>query len=199
MTQEDNGCYSEVALIEIQAASGSAYQYASLIEEFSPQEGEKGGESVSLVNGGRVWKHTPEEDYEITMKLYPIGIESGTAGPEDLVQGFLTTDDGWDGSAPFTQTNTRNRERFRVVFLWTDDATATTAGGATTQGYSARRLIFNDARMTQYKEDWGGDKVLTSEVTFKGPAFNKSGSGRILRESAKSNSGSGLTALSAYT
>jgi hypothetical protein len=192
----DEGVLSEIALVEIQAKGGTAYQFASIIEEITPNEGDKDGESIVLVNGGRLWKRTPEGDFEITLKIYPI--DTDQTASSDLSQGFANTDDNWDATEPYSDTNSRNREDFRVVILWTDDPGATTAGGATSAGYVARRLIFTQAYMTSYKESFD-DKTVSAEVTFKGPAFNKSGTGNITRQSVKDGGANGLAALAAYS
>ena len=191
----DEGVLSEVALVEIEATGGTAYQFASIIEEVTPTQGDKDGESIALVNGGRLWKRTPETDYEITLKIYPLSTDQ--AGSNDLSQGFQNVDASWDGTAPYDDVNSRNREQYRVVILWTDDTAASTASGPTVAGNLARRIYFNQAYMTSYKESFD-DKTVSAEVTFKGPAFNKAGTGNVHRESVKNGGGAGLSALSTY-
>jgi len=190
------GVLSEVALIEVYAKGGTAYQFATITEEVTPAQGDKDGESIVLVNGGRLWKRTPEGDFEITLKIYPL--DTRQANSMDLSQGFQNTDDAWDAAEAYSDVNTRNREDFRVAILWTDDTTATTASGTTAVGKLARRLVFTQAYMTAYKDSFD-DKVVSAEVTFKGPAFNKSGTGNVTRQSAKDGGAAGLSALGAYS
>jgi len=190
------GVFSEVALVEVQAKGGTAYQFASIIEEITPNQGDKDGEGIALVNGGRLWKRTPEGDFEITLKIYPT--DTRQASSMDLSQGFQTTDDNWDATSPYSDVNSRNREDFRIAILWTDDATATTASGTTVAGNMSRRLVFTQAYMTSYKESFD-DKIVSAEVTFKGPAFNKAGTGNVTRQSAAYGGASGLSALGNYT
>jgi hypothetical protein len=191
----DEGAFSEVALVEVYAKGGTAYQFASIIEEIGPSQGDKDGEGIPLVNGGRVWKRTPEGDFEVTLKIYPL--DTDQTASSDLAQGFQNTDANWDGSEPYSDTNSRNREVFRVTILWTDDPAATTASGATSVGSASRRLVFTQAYMTAYKDSFD-DKIVSAEVTFKGPAFDKSGNGNITRESCKDGGAAGLPALGAY-
>jgi len=189
------GVLSEVALVEIQAKGGTAYQFATIIEEITPNQGDKDGESIALVNGGRLWKRTPEGDFEITLKIYPL--DTRQASSMDLAQGFQNVDSNWDVADPYSDVNSRNREDFRVAILWTDDTAATTASGTTAAANLARRLVFTQAYMTAYKDSFD-DKVVSAEVTFKGPAFNKEGTGNVTRQSSKSD-GAGLASLGNYT
>lgn len=195
MTYND-GMVTELAFVEVQPIDGTAIQFASIIEEFDPQQGDKDGEGVAMVNGGRRWKRTPEGDYEITLKLYPTS--TSFADGEDMSQGFQNVDANWDATGARSDVNTHNREKFRVSILWTDDAAATTATGTTTTGSFARRVTFTEARMTSYKESFG-DKTLTVDVTFKGPAFDTSGTGTITHESADDGGAAGLPSISAYS
>lgn len=188
------GLLSEVALVEVQARSGTAYQFATITEEITPNQGDKDGESIVTTAGGRLWKRTPEGDFEVTLKIYPL--DTRQASGNDLSQGFSNTDNNWDTSEPFSDRNTRNREDFRVAVLWTDDTSITIASATVGAGSLARRLSFTQAFMTSYKESFD-DKTLSAEVTFKGPAFNRAGTGNILRESTI-DSGTVLPTLGNY-
>lgn len=190
------GAFSEVALVEVYAKGGTAYQFASIIEEIGPTQGDKDGEGIALVNGGRIWKRTPEGDFEVTLKIYPL--DTDQTASSDLAQGFQNTDSNWDASEPFADTNSRNREDFRVVILWTDDTSVSTASATTSSGSASRRITFKQAYMTSYK-DMFDDKIVSAEVTFKGPAFNKSGTGNVIRESCKDGGGAGLPASGSYS
>jgi len=191
---ELDGAFQEVFLCGITKKAGTAYQYAAVIEEVTPEQGEKDGESVATGSGGRIWKRTPEGDYEFTVKIYPLNLKLSDA--TDMATMF--TGDDTDITTPISSTNTRTVNLFRVAFLNTDDTTATTAEGTTAANYAARRITFLDARCVSYKESWD-DRILSAEVKFKGPAFNKAGTGRITRESVTSQDAAGLAALSAYT
>lgn len=191
MAVANDGAFSETCLIGVTVAGGAEVQFASKVEEFEPGEGEKGISTASLVNGGRVVKKTPQGDHEVTLKLYEV--EVGTA--ESLAQRYHSTS---DATAPLTSSNTRTRDRFRAVFLWTDDSAATTASGSTASGSASRRLIIEELRMTDYKEAWE-DNTLVINVTLTGPAFKQDGSATVTRESVAAGDGSGLSSLSSYT
>ncbi len=191
---ENDGAFQEVFWLGITKKAGSAYQFAAISEDLTPEEGDKDGEGVAMGNGGRIWKRTPEGDAEITIKIYPLDLRATSSA--DMAM-FFTGDDT-DSTAPISTTNTRVRNLFQVAALWTDDLTATTAEGTTVSGYAARRIVFLDARCTSYKESFD-DKILSAEVKFKVPAFNRSGTGRIVRDSVTSQDGAGLSALAAYS
>lgn len=191
---ENDGAFQETFLLEVCKKGGTAVQFAGVTEDITTiSEGDKDGEGVVLGNGGRIWKRTPEGDYEITVKIYPLSVD--ITDSNDMAQFFLGGT--YDSTAPIDQVNTRGRDLFRVVILWTDDTTATVASTATVTGSASRRMYFNDARCTSYKANFG-DKILSADVTFKGPAFNKSGTGTVHYESVTSQS-SNLPALAAYT
>jgi hypothetical protein len=191
MAALDEGSFSEVCLIEVGIPSTSGIQFASKIEEFDPAEGTKDITSAALVNGGRVHKRVPEEDYEITAKLYEV--ELGSA--QSLAQYFTSTSGG-TGVQQTAINNTRTRQRVRVTFLWTDDTAASTAVGSVSTGNAARRIAFSNAYITEYKEAWE-DKTLVLNVKFKGAPFQLDGTTNILRQSVTA-AGTGLPALSSF-
>ncbi|MHA1829889.1 MAG: hypothetical protein ACTSX6_14710 [Candidatus Heimdallarchaeaceae archaeon] len=191
---EIDGAFQEICLVGITKKGGSEIQFAGAIEDVSTMtEGDKGGSSIVLCNGGRLWKRDPEGDAEFTVKIYPLDLDPSSGN--DLAQYFL----GTSGSgAPISVTNTHTRDLFRVAFLVTDDPSASTAGGSTASGYAARRLVLKNARVTSYKDSWA-DKVLSADVTFTVSPFDASGTGTITRESVTSSDGTGLSALSEYS
>jgi hypothetical protein len=191
---ENDGAFQEVFFLGITKKSGSEIQFAGTIEDITPTDGEKQGESIVLGNGGRKWKRTPEGDYEVTCKIYPLDIKN-TSG-NDMLQYFLGGT--YDVTGIVSQANSRGRDLFQLVFLLTDDTTVTAASGVTMTAYASRRTTFKDARCVSYKDSFG-DKILTAEVVFKGPPFNSSGTTLITHESCTSSDSSGLPAITAYT
>jgi len=106
-----------------------------------------------------------------------------------------------DATVPIRVTNDRTRTKYRVCIMWTNDTTATTAVSATAENYSALRYAFADGYFTEYEPELDGDgKVHKITAKFYVPAFDKSGNGCKMVESA---AGSGATdklpAIAAYT
>lgn len=191
---EIDGAFQEICLIGVTKKGGNEVQFAGAIEDPSDiSEGEKGGSGIVICNGGRLWKRDPEGDATFTAKIYPLDLDP--ASGNDMAQYFMGT--SGSGSS-VSERNTHARDLFRVAFLVTDDPAASTAGGSTAANYAARRIVFENARVTGYSESFD-DKILSAEVTFTVPPFNSSGSGNILRESVTSADASGLSALSEYS
>jgi hypothetical protein len=188
----DNGAYSEICYVAVQKLDGTYRQFAAYVEldSIDPKNGDKDGSSANMANGGRIWKKTPQADTEISLKLYEKEIGSAAS----LKQDFNGTT---DASAPLVSTNTHVRDCYRVVFLWTDDPSVTTANGSTASGFYSEREYFDDVRLTSCQtgtED--GTRIVN--VTFKGPAFNQAAEGRNTTQSVTSSDGAGLSALGDY-
>ena len=182
------------------------YQFAGLTETVDFDLGEKDIEGVALVNGGRVTKWTPEGDTTITFEAYPLqtGTQSDAAdnasgtGFADLMHSEDT------GNVVATPTdnrviNDRNRDKYRVLFMWTNDTSVASATSATAADKSAYRIGAADGHFTSVKPSFT-DGVLKFTVTFKVAAFDKAGAGNILQDSAAGNAaGDVLPAIANYT
>ena len=189
--------WEETAFVEIQKLSGSAIQFAAITDTIDINEGDVPGESQPTLAGGRIWKQSPQEDGEITLELYPV--EMDTTSGVGLFQQFtggtwdtnepLAADTDWPASAD------RSRDQFRVVVLWTNDATATTASGTTAGSTDSLRFAAMGCRITSHKASFT-DGILKTTVTFKWPAFNKAGTVKMSRwESADQTA---FAAISTY-
>lgn len=188
--------WMEVCLIGISLAGGSDIQFAGVTETVDFDIGEKDIEGIPLVNGGRVTKIVPEGDSSITFEAYPLqaGTDTGTTG-----LGFYDLMHSVDGSVPIRITNDRDRDKYRVLVLWTNDPTPTTAQAATAENYSALRIGMADGHFTSVKPSFT-DGVLKFTVTFKVAAFDKGGTGNVMMESCAGASGSDkLPAVASYT
>ena len=157
---------------------------------------DKDFESVPLVNGGRVVKWNPQEDSTFTFEAYPMeaGTDTGTTlkGWDDLMNDT-------DATVPIRIINTRVRNKYRVIVLWTNDPTVTTATQITTNTYSALRIGGADGYFTSIKKSFT-DSGLKYTCIYKVPAFDKTGSGCLLHEScAGSTAQDILPAIAAYT
>jgi hypothetical protein len=196
-TADGSGALQEVALVSVQPLNGTAVQFAGIVEDISFGGGEKAIESIPLANGGRIVKRSPQSDHEITLKIYPVDIKSTS----DLIQQFsigTASAPTYDDSAPESVTMARGNTRFAVCVLWTEDATVTVAGATTGASKTARRYWLREARITNYAPSWS-DKIVSSEVTFKAPAFSYSGTATLVWDSNENGTGAGLGAITSYT
>jgi hypothetical protein len=197
-----DGAFQETFLLGVtRKGTGQELQFAGVTEydSLDIKQGDKDGESLIMLNGGRRWKRTPEGEFEFTCKIYPLSTVFSDA--EDLSMYFLGGFNCWTGTvdttAPVSNINTRGRDLFGVAILWTDDSTAVAASGTTTAYTNSRRILVRDCRITGYKDGFD-DGILSAEVTFKAPAFDSTGQGNIFRQSTKLTDSAGLAAT-AYT
>lgn len=188
--------WMETCLVAIAALDGSDVQFAGITATLDFDIGEKDIEGIALVNGGRVTKFVPEGDSSITFEAYPLeaGTDSGTTG-----KGFFDLLHTADATVPIRVINDRNRTKYRILALWTNDSTATTAQSATAENYSALRIGMADGHFTSVKPSFT-DGELKFTVTYKCAAFDKSAEGNVMMEScAGSTSLDKLPAIAAYT
>ena len=188
--------WMETCLVAISIIDGSNLQFAALTETIDFDIGEKDIEGIPLVNGGRVTKWNPEGDSSITFEAYPLqaGTDSGTTG-----LGFFDLMHSVDSAVPIRITNDRNRDKYRVLVLWTNDPTPTTAQASTADTFSALRIGMADGHFTSVKPSFT-DGILKFTVTYKCAAFDKSGAGNVMIESCAGSSGTDiLPAVAAYT
>lgn len=188
--------WMETCLIAISKVGGSDVQFAAVTETVDFDVGDKDIEGLPILNGGRVTKFTPEGDSSITFEAYPLqaGTSSGTTGT-----GFFDLMHTADSTAPIRVTNTINRDKYRVLVLWTNDPTPTTAQAATADTFSGLRIGMAEGYFTSVKPSFT-DGILKWTVTFKTPARDKSGSSNVMIEScAGATETDILPAIAAYT
>lgn len=188
--------WMEKCLVEICPIGGTAQTFGALTETIDFDIGDKDIEGVALVNGGRVRKWSPQADTTITMEAYPLfaGTPSGSTG-----KGYFGLQHTEDASAPVRITNDFKRAKCRMLFLWTNDPTPTTAGAATADTFSAIRLGFCDVIITSVKASFT-DGILKFTIIGKCTAFDKSASSNLLAESVEGASGTDiLPSIAAYT
>lgn len=188
--------WMETCLISISKIGGSELAAHGVTETVDLPFAEKDIEGVPLVNGGRVTKWTPEGDSEITLEAYPLQVGTDTGS---TLQGFEDLMNSVDASVPIRVINDRNRDKYRIIVMWTNDATATTAVSATAENASALRCGLADAHITSVQKSFT-DGILKYTIKFKCAAFDKSGAGNVLNESAAGSTASDkLPAIAAYT
>lgn len=197
--------WDELFLIGITRAGGSEVQIAAMVDPTSLDlgEGEYPFESLPNAAGGRVGKQGPEEDGEISFDLIaPVELDATSA--VGLFQQWIGTSGGgaYDSSEPLAGDTSwpagvnKVRDRFRIAVLFTNDAAATTASGATAASTDGLRFYANDCRFTSHKASFS-DGYLKVTVTFKYPPVNKAGTTR----SANWESGdqTAIAALASFT
>jgi len=188
--------WMETCLVAISAIGGTDVQFAGVTQTLDFDIGEKDIEGIPLLNGGRVTKFVPEGDSSITFEAYPLeaGTDTGAAG-----HGFFDLLHTADAVVPIRVVNDRNRTKYRVLAIWTNDATVTTAQAITTDTHSAIRIGMADGHFTSVKPSFT-DGELKFNVTYKCTAFDKAGAGNVMMESC---AGSGATdilpVIAAYT
>lgn len=188
--------WMETCLIAISKIGGSDIQFAGITETVDFDIGEKDIEGIPLTNGGRVTKWTPEGDTTLTFEAYPLeaGTDTGTTG-----KGFYDLMHTVDASVPIRVINDRNRDKYRVLVLWTNDPTPTTAQSVTANTFSALRIGVADGHFTSVKPSFT-DGELKFTVMYKCAAFDKSAAGNVMMEScAGTTAGDILPAIASYT
>ena len=179
--------WQETAFVSIMAKGGTAYEFMAITESIDLPQGDYPGESINTVVGGRIWKQSPEEDGEITLELYPTSV--GVGDNKGMFAYFGGTDDdagGYDDGEPLSTMTTyiasaftarRQRTRFLVAILWTNDplqSSAITQGATGTSAKVALRFYVKEARIVSHKTSFT-DGIVKTTVTFKYPAMNKAG------------------------
>lgn len=188
--------WMEEALVAIAVQGGSDVQFGALTETIDMDLGEKDIEQIPLVNGGRVTRWIPESLSTVTFEAYPLeaGTDAGTTG-----LGFFDLLHTQDTTVPIRVVNDRNRSKYRVLILWTNDSTATTAQSATAQNASGLRVGLSDGHFTAVKPSFT-DGILKFTITYKCAAFDKSGAANVMIESAAGTEVADvLPAIAAYT
>jgi len=184
--------WRETCLISIAAKGGSDVEFASATETVDIDTGDKDFDVIANLAGGRIEKWTPEAETVITFEGYFLSLD--TASNKGIQQLFHTTRANWDTTQPLEVSGSRERDLFRVVILWTNDPTATSAAGSTGAADSLR-LIIENARLISAKTAFT-DGILKTTFKFKVVPFQKDGTSNIRWQSAE---GTALAALGAYT
>ena len=196
--------WEEVALVTILKLADTAREFAAITETIDISEPDYPGESVNTLAGGRIWKQSPQEDGEITLEIYPTNLDTATNG-NGLFQHF--TGGTWDTSQPLASDiafpasifgSDRQRDKFMVAIMWTNDAAQTSAGSATTTADAvALRFYAKECRLISHKSSFT-DGILKTTATFKFPAMNTSGATKT-HAWESTNDGDGAQALPALT
>ena len=187
--------WSETALVAISAQSGDDVQFMTITETLDVSIGDKDFDIVATLAGGRLVKFNPQAETTITFEAYPVeaGTDTGTTG-----KGFFDLLNTADTSQPVIIPVDRTRTKYRVIILWTDDSTVTTAEElvATANTASGLRIVAADGYFISAKPNFtDGQNKWT--VMFKVPPFDKDADANVKVEST--NGTADLIAAASYT
>jgi len=187
----------EQAIVTITEIGGTDYDYQTLTESIDIDLGDRDIEGVATLGGGRITKFTPEADTTITLECY--ALEATT--PDDAATGAGRGFFGhfWNAAAadPQQMSALRTRLKHRIVILWTDNTSDSTAPIALDDvDKQALRFIASNGYVTSVKPSYTDD-ILKFTVTMKFPTYDKSGVACIRVESTEA--ANTLAALNSYT
>ncbi len=186
--------WSEIGYVSITAQGGTAVEFRCLTETIDIDIGEKSFDVMNTMCGGSVVKFTPQEPTELTFEAYPVeaGTDTGATG-----KGFFDLLHTADATQPISVPIDFLRNKYRVTMTWADAVLANAeAIIPTATTVSGLRIICSDGFFTSAKPSFT-DGVLKWTVTYKVPAFDKSGSANVKVESTDGSAD--LTAPAAYT
>ena len=194
MTEE---MWSETALVSISKIDGIEREFYTICDSVDFKVGMKDVDFIATLRGGRLSNFKPMEATEVTLKVYPTEVGGTAAGNVNGCFDLFCSGTN-DSTQPLSFTVDRDRSKFRVAFLVTNDTTVTSAAGAVASGSEGARLVAKngycvEATPTEYTPESGWVWTLR----FKFPPFTKNGVGNITGESCDTTAT--MSALGAYT
>jgi len=195
-TAQIDDAWQEVCFIGISKIGGTEVQFAGITETVDFDLGDKDTEGKPLLNGGRMTKFAFEGDSSITFEAYPMfaATTSGTEG-----KGFFDLLHKSTSTTPVRVINSHDRDKYRVLVLWTNDPNVASAHSSTAENYSGIRIGLAEARFTSVKPSFT-DGELKFTVSCKTSAYDKNANGNVLAESCEGQTSSDvLPAIAAYT
>ena len=101
--------------------------------------------------------------------------------------------------SPYRVVNSRVRDKYRILVLWTDKTTSVKASEAIANTFNALRFGYADGHFTSVKPSFT-DGMLKFTVMYKCTAFDKSGAANVMMESCAAGGGSdALPVIADYT
>lgn len=177
-------------------AQASEVQFRSVTETIDIDYGEKGGEQIVVLSGGRIWKFNPQEESTITLEAYPVETKStGQVNSRGFFD-YMHTSTASQGQVAVI--NDRNRQKIRMTVLWTDSATVSNASSAIASQQNAQRMSFAEGYITGIKPAMT-DGILKYTITMKIPPFDKGANSTMSFVSETYGDVTGLTVLNTYT
>jgi len=158
------------ALISISAIGGSDVQFAAAVPSIDIDMGDKEFDMIQNIRGGQMKKRSPEDVTTITFEGYPVNLDTTST---DVIQRFFVKYASWDATQPLAADNELlSFNDFRVIILWTQDLTVTTAQGLVPVGSEALRLIAKKCQLVSVKPSFT-DNELKWTFKFKCVAHSK--------------------------
>ena len=196
MAQPD--MFSEVALINVGKSGGSELNFYTICDSVDFKIGQKDVDFTATMAGGRLANFKPMEPTEITLKLYPVELGTDTANAA-LASGTGCFDMFCSGTTDATQpldyTVDRDRSKFRVTMLLTDDTTVTSAVSDINLNQVGARLVAVNAFLVEATpSEFTPESGWVWTCRFKVAPFDKSGDGNI---SGQSSDGTATTTMKA--
>jgi len=184
--------WSERCWVSLCKKGGSWNHFHTIISSVDIDEGDKPTTNIPNIGGGRMGKHEPQEDTVLTFEAYQVGIGTTTGDDLGLVQQYNSNT--WDTSDPFSSTPSHNRDLYKCVILWTNQA-VTTATEAIDGTHEALRYTYAGAEIVSLKESFT-DKELKITAQLRVPQFNKNATANVTKESC--NAAGTLSVVSVY-
>lgn len=154
---------------------GVPVQFAAAINTIDIDMGDKDFDTIQTIRGGKLKKQLPEAETIVTFEGYPVELDTTST---DVLQRFFVKSSSWDttealdtqAATPVTTALTNND--FRVIILWTESSTPTTAEGLVPSGSEALRFIMKKAQLVSVKPSYT-DNELKFTFKFKSAARAK--------------------------
>lgn len=168
--------WTEFALITIENQGGTETEWMASTETIDINEGEYPWESIPNLAGGRISKQSPQEDGEVTIEMYSvqIALEDNGGLEQSWVGGTIDASEPLVSDISEAAGVDRQRTRFRLSFLWTNDPAVTSASGTTAGSTDAERFVASNCRITSFKTVFT-EGIKKTTVTFKYPPMTKAG------------------------
>lgn len=190
--------WQERLFVAIAEKGGSDLDFESRTNEVNVYgDGEKEVEGQPLMNGGRLTELSAQGDFTMEMTVYKTGATAEEqSGLSSIYHG--SGDQKADTTGQYEYETSLVRPDVRVVLLWTDDETVTSAVDSIQSGKRAYRVIATGAKLTGYDPNFD-DETLKAEVTFTIPPFDVQGDSRLREQEMTTESTTELASLSSYT
>jgi hypothetical protein len=171
----------------------------ALTETIEIDIGERDIDVINLVNLGQIPKHGNHGITTVTFEGYAKEVGTGGTG-DQTATGFwdiFAEKPAKDTSEPQQVSIANTNTRFRIAILWTDETGETVADGAVANTQKAKRFVIAECFCVGHKDSFT-DGILKTTLTFKGSAFDKTGSANIKMESIDGGGAGTFGALTTY-